>query len=951
MVLLSETWAQMGLGINWRSKGVKGRQCGLAQTPCERMGSEMSAKKIEGEQLDRPVAFRILVIVSRPLDVQELPELTDSWSIANGLTQVEAPVYIRLLKPATLEELAVALAQHWDVIHFDGHAEKGQERSVLVFEDETGLAERVSGHRVAELLSNQLPRLFILSACGSAVGEDLGLAGEFNRAGVLACIGTVESVTTAWTQKFMRPLYAMLGAGNSIKDALDQAVRAVESGIYAEDFQVPVLVGEGNITLCDSGLRGEPTIDPPKLINWTRAWHGEFQGEYIDRDDSDQPIYPPIGRKGYVIRVIRALTSGERLIFITGLGGIGKSVIAAFSARRIAWKFPGGVFWVDGRDYLDSQIPLEALLDQFSVIFVEDYLSLPTSQKLQRARLYLEQPNRGCLFVIDNSERISSELARFVSQLPDASAALLTTSQAPAYGGVVISLPPMEEQESLSLLNAEIERRRNQSLAEQVDGEDETGELIEIIELLDNHPLALLHAAALVVKEGLDRTLGLVREHPAQGKETHERFDFSYVVLTNTQRALLHRLASFPSHFDEQAVRAICLNDHLTNDPLPDWEADLRALRDLSFVELYDLDFIQQGYRRFRLHPVLRDYVRTKISQIASAAYTTKGNQLLENQDYNIAQYFRGMIHFLADHLNNTETAMRAVLTARIERHNLLGAQRICVKQNRMEDVVDFCHLLDQLFRRSGDWTERKQAIEAGLKMAENIGNKVEIGARLHNLAIVAMDMGDLAEAKAFCLRSIEVSNEIEGREGRQAVAKSVQLFGTIAFQARRVDKAHQLWQQSLELSEEVGDQEVVALSQLGLGMVEIVNQNNREAQERFTKALSLCRELDKKDKVAGVLQQLGIAAYSAGDYIAAREALGECLRMNEALADLEGIAKALAQLALVDKKEGKFQDALDRTNQAEQIFLILGNQSNITLIKKQWCNIRGEADKSSDLV
>jgi tetratricopeptide (TPR) repeat protein len=917
----------------------------------ERMASEMAGKKIEGVQLDRQTAFRVLVIVSRPLDVEELPELADSWAITYGLTQVEAPVYIKFLKPATLEELAVALAQHWDIIHFDGHAEEGQERSVLVFEDETGLAERVPGHRIAELLSKQPPRLCILSACGTAVGEDLGLAGEFNSVGVPACIGTVESVTTAWTQKFMRALYAMLGAGNSIRDAFDQAVRAVEGGIYAGDFQVPVLVGEGNITLCDSGWRGEPIILSPKLINWTRAWHGEFQGEYIDRDDSDQPIYPPIGRKGYVIRVIRALTSGERLIFITGLGGIGKSVIAAFSARRIAWKFPGGVFWVDGRDYLDSQIPFEALLDQFSIIFGEDYLSLPTSQKLQRVRLYLEQPNRGCLFVIDNSERISTELARFVSQLPDASAALLTTPQAPAYGGVVISLPPMEEQESLSLLNAEIERRRNQSLGEQVDSEDETGELIEIIELLDNHPLALLHAAALVVKEGLERTLGLVREHPAQGKETHERFDFSYVVLTDPQRALLHRLASFPSRFDEQAVRAICLNEDLTSDPLPDWEADLRALRDLSFVELYDLDFIQQGYRRFRLHPVMRDYVRTKISQIASAAFSTEGKQLLENQDYNVARYFLGMIHFLADHLNNTETAMRAVLTARIERHNLLGAQRISIEQNRMEDVVDFCHLLDQLFRRSGDWTMRKQAIEAGLKMAEEVGNQLEIGARLHNLAIVAMDMGDLAEAKDLCLRSIQVSNEIEGQVGRQAVAKSVQLLGTIAFQARRVDKARQLWQQSLELSEEVSDQEIVALSHLGLGMVEIANQNSRQAEERLTKALGLCRELDKKDQVAGVLQQLGIAAYSAGDYVAAREALEEALRMNEALADLEGLAKALAQLALVDKEEGKLQDALDRTEQAEQLFLILGNQSNINLVKKQWRNIRGEADQPPDSV
>jgi tetratricopeptide (TPR) repeat protein len=918
------------------------------------MSSELSTNQIEGPTAEAAIAFRVLVIVSRPLNADYLPELADSWAICYGLSQVEARVYIRLLKPPTFEELANALAEDWDVIHFGGHAEDGANGTSLVFEDETGLAVRISSDRLAELLSKRPPRLLILSACGSAVGEAFGLAGDLNRAGIPICIGTVESVTTAWTQRFLRPLYAALGAGRSIREAFDHAVLAIKGEIDAGECQAPVIVGEveeQSVILCAIRLPGKPIIIAPQLVNWIKAWQGEFQGEYIDRDDSGEPITPPMGRKGYALRLTRALTDGARLIVIIGLGGIGKSAMTAFTARRIAWKFPGGVFWIDGRDYLDRQIPLEALLNQFSSpsIFGPEFSQLPPQQKLQRVRSYLEMPNKGCLFVVDNAEGISPALLRFITELPEPSAALLTTRDEPEYGGVVISLPAMTEDESLSLLIAAIEQRSNESPEmEWVINEEGVEGLIEIINLLDNHPLALLHAAALVVSEGLERTLRLVREHPAQGRETHERFDFSYVTLTGGQRDLLHRLASFSSSFDEQAIEAICTNEGFTTDLLPDWDSELRTLRNRSFIEQYNLDDLEAGYRRFRLHPVMRDYVRTKIRQTTPRLPDFSGERHLKDQDHNIAQYYRSLMHFLASNLNNLETAGSAVVAAHIERNNLLAAQKTCLEQEQVGEVMEFCHLLDQLFRRSGDWTERKQAIEAGLKMAEASGNKVEIGARLHNLAIVAMDMGELKDAQELCLRSVEFSKQIEPPQGTRAVAQSIHLLGTIAFTAKRPEIARHNWGQSLDLAEEAGDQEIVGLSHLGLGMVETVNNHREEAHAHLERALVILRGLDKKDQVAGVLHQFGVLAHHMSNYPDARAALSECFEMNEALTDMEGTAKALAMLALVYEKESLFDDALARTEAAERIFIRLGNQAHLKQVREQLRRIKAIVDEAA---
>ena len=48
------------------------------------------------EDAPAPESFRILVIVSRPLDLADLPDLADQWALQKGLQRVQAPVYCSL---------------------------------------------------------------------------------------------------------------------------------------------------------------------------------------------------------------------------------------------------------------------------------------------------------------------------------------------------------------------------------------------------------------------------------------------------------------------------------------------------------------------------------------------------------------------------------------------------------------------------------------------------------------------------------------------------------------------------------------------------------------------------------------------------------------------------------------------------------------------------------------
>ncbi|HEX9334029.1 MAG TPA: hypothetical protein VF896_19205, partial [Anaerolineales bacterium] len=107
------------------------------------------ALPVEDQVAQKPL--RVLTIVARPLNANELPEIADAWSLADGLLAVEAPVEIRFLRPPTVEQLQADIDAGWDILHFDGHgtAEGG---GFLLFEEENGLGKLLPTERFIEML-------------------------------------------------------------------------------------------------------------------------------------------------------------------------------------------------------------------------------------------------------------------------------------------------------------------------------------------------------------------------------------------------------------------------------------------------------------------------------------------------------------------------------------------------------------------------------------------------------------------------------------------------------------------------------------------------------------------------------------------------------------------------------------------------------------------------------
>ncbi|MGB5100973.1 MAG: hypothetical protein WBN94_10310 [Methanothrix sp.] len=58
--------------------------------------------------------------------LSDLPNLADQWALQNGLRRVQAPAFLKMLRPPTVESLRSEILNGYDIVHFDGHGALGR---------------------------------------------------------------------------------------------------------------------------------------------------------------------------------------------------------------------------------------------------------------------------------------------------------------------------------------------------------------------------------------------------------------------------------------------------------------------------------------------------------------------------------------------------------------------------------------------------------------------------------------------------------------------------------------------------------------------------------------------------------------------------------------------------------------------------------------------------------
>jgi hypothetical protein len=565
-----------------------------------------------------PVEDKLRVLVVSP---RILSEQCEAISTALGRSVDATRIEMEAPAVSTYQELCDYLTMHQDeeaphVLHFDGHGRYGRrcprcqmvyplhretcdkcQRTLtrvaptgyLEFYTPAGAADLVTAEAFANQLMRSGIRLAVLSACNSAVTDGYsvlsGLAQQMLvAAGIPAVVAMQFSIPVSDAHQFIRQFYLSLAQFDPLSEAVARGRAAV---FDAGTWFLPVLF-----------LRSKGDTD--------QLFVGKVLAERLPRAHKALR-----GRDAHILALTQTLLDpdvGGALIH--GMGGSGKTVLAAEIALREAWRFRGGVIWTEVR-----QKGVDDILVQIAGQI--DGLTLAQQAPVEtRVRQVLEALRRQrYLLVVDGLEaaldgEATPEVVRFLERVARRTRLLTTSRESIQMDGVdEYPLPDISPDAAQALFWDHAGRECR--------AEGGAGQRVEriVVELLERHPLAIEIAARLTRRSDttlarLERQLERERiallndpswvSRPERQRNVFASFELSYQTLERKERTALSQLAALVNPWTEETGRA------LTGLSKETWREVKNGLQDAALLRWRESSY--------SLHALVREFAYDHLS-------------------------------------------------------------------------------------------------------------------------------------------------------------------------------------------------------------------------------------------------------------------------------------------------------------------------------------------------
>ena len=538
-----------------------------------------------------------------------------------------------------------------------------------------------------------------------------------------------------------------------------------------------------------------------------------------------------VGRVDEMSEIAR-LVDVNRLVTLTGAGGVGKTRLAVNVATDLAGEFGNGAWYVDLAPITDPDVVAVTVA---RALGLPDQPGRPTMDTLLG---FIR--DRHMLVVLDNCEHLLDASAALCVSVLGAAPRLtvLATSREPlgVTGEVTWRVP------SLSLADEAIELFTDRARRARPDfrvTDDNAARITEICRRLDGMPLAIELAAARVralspaeICDSLHDRFRLLtggsRTAVRRQQTLRASVDWSHALLTQPEQVLFRRLAVFVGGFDLDAAQAVAGDDEVERYQVLD---QLTLLVDKSLVVVDD----SAGRTRYRLLETVRQFAQEKLGESREADAVRSCHR-----DY--------------------YTAMAALLDAPAG-HDY---------ERRIEQAETE---IDNL-RAAFEWSRENFDIELALALACSLQPLWQARGRMREgLAWFDTALSDLDKQHA------EVAPAVRARALADRAVFVVWVRGTDSLPHA---------QRALKIAREVDDPELLARALTACGQIASVT-GAELADPYFAEAVNLARALDDRWRLSQLLACQAAAASYAGDPVATRVHAEEGRDLAEAIGDRFG--------------------------------------------------------------
>ncbi|WP_436771861.1 LuxR C-terminal-related transcriptional regulator [Yinghuangia sp. YIM S09857] len=535
-----------------------------------------------------------------------------------------------------------------------------------------------------------------------------------------------------------------------------------------------------------------------------------------------------VGRTAELADVQRLLADGERLVTITGPGGIGKSRVALRTAHEHELFSQQSVAVVDLVSANSALMAERALLDA-----VADG-SHVTAQPLTAAVGVIH--DRHWLVVLETCEHLLADVAHMARTLLATcpNVRMLATSRSPlgVPGEVVRLLPPLDvegaDPQAPGAVRLFLDRAE---LADREFTADETvlGDVRRVVRALDGIPLAIELAAARTrmlsvaqIAESLSpgRLSGGSRGGDVRHRTMRRCLDWSYQMLGAEEQAVFRRLAVFEAPWTLEAAAGVCADGvGVTADRIPEVVASLHTQSLVTGVGA--------GGGRFRMLLPIRDYALHALPEAADGDEARGGapEELAERH----MRYFVGVAEDAERQGAELDPELRAGLDE--QGPDIRRALAEACRRGASE-ALRITAALSGYWRIAGRLCEAEGATRFALATAPE-QSTVTRARTLATRANVLAWTGDLPGARRVAQEAVTVADETDDVSARAYAAVRL---GTVVAPGDPTG-ASALFASGIDSVEEHGDPSLLADALVGLALCRLWQGDYREAADLGSRA------------------------------------------------------------------------------------------------------------------
>ncbi len=676
---------------------------------------------------------------------------------------------------------------------------------------------------------------------------------------------------------------------------------------------------------------------------------------------------------------IKDLLGKTRLLTLTGSGGCGKTRLSLQFGAEILEAFPDGVWFVELASLSDPVLVVQSVAQ---VVGVKEEANKSLTQTLTESL-----KSKRLLLMLDNCEHLLIACAQLADailrQCPNVQILASSREGLGIAGELTYQIPSLSlpnpnqpyTPETLSHYEAVrlfLDRAQFHLPAFTVTNRNASA-LASLCHRLDGIPLALELAAARIRSlsvEEIEARLGQRFRLLTGGNRTalprqqtlRAAVDWSYDLLAEREKTLLHHLSVFAGGWTLAAAEAIC-----AGDGREEWEVLdlLTSLVDKSLV-LYEE---REGQGRYHLLATVQQYAREKLRESGEdermqerhLSYflwlAEEGEPELKGADQ---QVWLNRLEEDHDNLRATLAFCKDEAGVRlagglwyfwyIRGYHVEGLRHlnaVLALPNSQERTAARALALNGaggLSTMHLDYPAARAFFEESLSIRQELGDRKAMGITLNNLGLMCFRRGDYAAARAYLEEALPIHRETGNRimEGmttgvlgevfcteenyaiacfhlEQALAINreignlhmesdvLNIFGDVAWRQENWTSAKAYYQQSLDISRKIGFRigEVQGLS--GLGRTATMEGDYTLARSLLLQSLEILRRMKEQWNITSWLDAMALLCVAQGDAEPATRLYGAIAMLRETL----HIPVPPGELKIHERKMAELQQVL----------------------------------------